>query len=585
MTILDEEGRERPLAIGDLVEASGSIGLVRIASPCDGEGWFWASPAAWRGVLTEIYLSVSDCSFVTNAPPCAQKGEGLARRGDSLRGNLIRPTGRLNWEDRELVVRFYDQLTRPTDCHWFWLSVAESLDDPRKISYAPDKSVCDNDARRRKIGIARFLKGPARKIGGACWRDEDADRLAFLVGQHFPGSNDYSFEIVRGLDGIREVYDYEKWGSCMFQEPHVDWYGENPAKVAAVKILLGGAFVGRALLWTTDSGARVLDRVYPSDEGPHIPAIHKWAEGQGIPYKTVQGCVDGHLSDRREDYTVSMRPSRSGSYPYCDTFKYTEDDPSSSLRIVLTTTSGNGVVFNDIGGSYQGGAARLRCCGCGYNLNEDDSRFDPDGNALCDDCYGEQYAYLDYQLPSGRWVEGDFGVEDVATCDHCGASRHVVDFGEVACGDGCQVWCLLCIHSDAYKCPGCRIVVSDAIDCTECSEEGEEEAPGAEPVPAIAPPPAREFVYTEHPLQYHFECPCDDCREITRRRENAFPSSPPDETCFCFECTTIRHFRRCWLEARYPNVLEAEAIARQRAAGEGLATAAPLSLFEQEMLV
>ncbi len=425
----------------------------------------------------------------------------------------------------------------------------------------------DNDHFRRRCSVAKFLKGPARKFGLDI-SDEKANRIAFLVGQHFPDSNDYAFEVLYGDDAVREAYFSDAsldWGSCMHGRRYVDWYAENKESVGVLKILRGGKFVGRALLWTAMNGTTILDRIYPSDNGGHTAAAHEYARVNGWEYKTRQSMQDGCLTSGDKPHLIAMKPSSSGQYPYLDTFKYTDDNPDDGDTIHLSLLAGK-FCFNDTSGDYSGRESQIVCSSCSRQVNEDCAEY-YDGDPYCEDCFAENFVQLDYQLPGGSWVQGEFHRDDVTNCGSCESDRRNRDVRSVLVGSNEETWCRLCIDDNADTCECCgelcaiehAVQVYDVIYCSRACSVAEE-AP--EVVVDVLPAPELEFVY---PARYSYAAYCCfpscACREIRRRRDLAFPydgaigSWAQDEA--------IRHFRSCWIEAPYPNVLELEAIDRQ----------------------
>jgi hypothetical protein len=170
----------------------------------------------------------------------------------------------------------------------------------------------------------------------------------------------------------------------------------------------GNDFRGRALIWTTDDGRSVVDRVYPSDNGSHTNALHLWCEENGYDYKKIQSSSDGCLKSDRMDYTVTMVPPEDGVFPYLDTFKYTDDHPEETETIKLELVE-RMYSFRSTDGGWEGG---LRCYYCEDRISEDECETASNGRSYCSSCYGENFTYLSYTRPNGRHVEEEYHIDD-----------------------------------------------------------------------------------------------------------------------------------------------------------------------------
>ncbi len=332
---------------------------------------------------------------------------------------------------------------------WFWRTVAESVEDPRKVSFAYRPEDTEDDDRRRFCSMAKFLKGRARQHG-AKFTDEEADRIAFLVGTHFPAKEAWEFEEAKGEELADAYYESPYWGSCMSGKRYFDMLANNPNKVSLVKILRSGEWVGRALLWTTNEGTRVLDRVYPSDTGHHVQAAWEWALKHGYDYREGQTCGDYSTQRGRDDYKVTLKVGSADEFPYLDTFKYTNDNPRIESRITLRMDSGT-YTFNETDGAFAGDEETYSCCHCGDRVTDDDCRTNDDGEIYCETCYGERYVYLSYRH-HGQSVEGEYRRNDCSDCHHCGETRyddHMTDVeGDMFCDD--------CVDDHAGRCDECE---------------------------------------------------------------------------------------------------------------------------------
>lgn len=217
-------------------------------------------------------------------------------------------------------------------------SLAESVDNPRQVSWAEDAKHYDNDKRRRRGSWAAFLRKAVKNEWGLAITDKDIEAFSYLVGTHVPGTREWGFEVVRG-DAVYDAY-HSRWcpGSCMVGEDYVKFYSENPDKVGMLIINKAGNHYGRALLWTLDEpeGKMFLDRIYPSDGGDHIDAALRYAKAMGWLYKTSQ--TYGNYVSGSEHMVVEMK--NVGHWPYMDTLRYTDNTVDDDY-IVLNNHSGD----------------------------------------------------------------------------------------------------------------------------------------------------------------------------------------------------------------------------------------------------
>lgn len=167
------------------------------------------------------------------------------------------------------------------------------------------------------------------------------------------------FDIISGAD-ITESYR-TAWGAhtCMTDDAavHTKFLELNKKNVAMLRLNIRGT-KARALLWTTDVGTRVLDRIYPNS-GWHLEVIYEWAKTLGIVARsgnslssskdTIELC-DGN------SYTVTVK-NASNHWSYMDTFIYGRcleeehlyalSNSCESASFVLTTTRGDRCDFKD----------------------------------------------------------------------------------------------------------------------------------------------------------------------------------------------------------------------------------------------
>jgi len=131
-----------------------------------------------------------------------------------------------------------------------------------------------------------------------------------------------------------EVGDYAT--NCMRFEStqeYLDIYVHNPDKVSSVVLKNeDNKILSRALLWNTDDGSIVMDRVYAVDPG-WKRVLHNWANSQGYYYRAKDDTKpfnsDIFIHKGREvtkNFTITLKNFKFKSYPYLDTFFYLDTD-------------------------------------------------------------------------------------------------------------------------------------------------------------------------------------------------------------------------------------------------------------------
>jgi hypothetical protein len=132
-----------------------------------------------------------------------------------------------------------------------------------------------------------------------------------------------SFDVVLGKY-ITDAYK-EEWGahSCMTGSyaAYTKFLAKNKQ---AVQMLLfkDKAVKARALLWTTNEGDKVLDRIYPNS-GYHVAMMQKWATDQGFIYRANNSLPSGLtvMLSNKKTYSVSIT-NLDDIWSYMDTFTF-----------------------------------------------------------------------------------------------------------------------------------------------------------------------------------------------------------------------------------------------------------------------
>ena len=314
--------------------------------------------------------------------------------------------------------------------------VGFSLDDPSRVSFADKPENAWNASRRIKSTLGRYIRR-RMKIGSDKISDETLAEFCFLVfGESVDLEKD--MKIVYGQEVMEAYRRGVGKSSCMTGDDAelVELYVKNPDKVGMV---IYGHDQGRALIWNTEEGERVLDRIYPND-GRHISVYHRWAMKNGVAIRVGQSlpdCGTVAIDGKRIVYTVKMDTSNVDKYPYLDTFHTgTFSDGEDSL---LLTNSDSGEVTFDRTDGYTGEGQVCENCG---------DRTGDDGYFIFDENYCENCAYELYEH-----------------CSHCGewCCRDDVTFLE----DSEEYLCEYCCDNHAICCEDCGTWYSDRHGFTE----------------------------------------------------------------------------------------------------------------------
>lgn len=203
-----------------------------------------------------------------------------------------------------------------------------------KDDYAPDY---DNDPNKVPI-----------KIHGKEITEQDIQKFVDLYNDKLAVRLEpVDIKVLKG-DEIYKAYQYcgnvsgsPLSRSCMIGEDEeiFDIYTKNPEKVALATLWKDGnvwgddSLMGRALLWNTDDGIKIMDRIY-FDNADVEQKFKTWASKNGYAYREYQDYEAEHAvyfiengKSVKYDYlSVSLKDYNYSYYPYMDTFKFLDDD-------------------------------------------------------------------------------------------------------------------------------------------------------------------------------------------------------------------------------------------------------------------
>ena len=259
---------------------------------------------------------------------------------------------------------------------------------------------------RQDSKVGKLAKKLINEKGLQYLTDSDFEKFTNVVKSYISviGDEDgegkkLEFKVVSGED-IRTYYhedNYSKilgtdtnlWGSCMRYEScqsYLNIYVKN-SSVCSMLVALdtNGKVLGRALLWVSTDGAKLMDTIYAAESLQS--AFKKYANDNEYWYKSSQSChhetfdmFNGEENNKYETISVKLERGDFARYPYLDTMKYldgttlTNEEDSDYKKLVSTD------------GLYEG-------AGQVYSEWHEDSIDEDDA------------VYLDYHRPNGRHLE------------------------------------------------------------------------------------------------------------------------------------------------------------------------------------
>jgi hypothetical protein len=214
-----------------------------------------------------------------------------------------------------------------------------SKDELTKISYlTPDRfsSISDSDIWTTS---KRFKAKPGSLINKltSLFNARQIENFTNLFKTFALNKFDNSrFKIVSGED-IKKWYlvsNYRSdtsslYNSCMKHkgcQEYLNFYVYNPVKM--VILLDDGKLIGRALLWETECGNKIMDRVYTIDDNLYLNHFNKWATTNGYWSKRYQSwnstwnLITPTGYPIVSKFSIKMNKLDFINYPYIDTFKW-----------------------------------------------------------------------------------------------------------------------------------------------------------------------------------------------------------------------------------------------------------------------
>lgn len=263
------------------------------------------------------------------------------------------------------------------------LNIQVSSKDPTKLTYPTLLEHIKQVDLRKDISPLKLIKMLCHKLEIE-FTDEmlkETDMLIASLSGNLDLSTIYSHEIMSQPEAFYRTYSLNI-SSCMQDCPRefFDIYANNTDKVNIIRIRKHGEVMGRALLWTTDDGSKLVDRIYPSDEGKHITYLKQWAEKNGIDSLKRQST--SALVESGQTYQVTLNIKGCRAFPYLDTFSTIERDYDGETVVLENGRGGDNFRRTD-GAAYIKGFGWPECSDCDNPLGFHEVN---DGECRCENC-------------------------------------------------------------------------------------------------------------------------------------------------------------------------------------------------------
>jgi hypothetical protein len=334
---------------------------------------------------------------------------------------------------------------------------------------------------RQEIKVGRGVKAILKSAGLDDFSSKEYEDFVNVFKSTIDKYNDIFsyFDVVSGKD-IYEYYRsnrlYKRSGtlgsSCMINADQ-SWlkiYTDNPDNVSMVILRAQentDTIIGRAILWTIDSGEKFMDRIYFVNDSD-LNLFREYAMKNGWFYKRSNTYENSSYAVNSEgevvelDLKVTLRDGYD-SFPYMDTLKYynvykhylTCDDSEYDYGVsVYELTNTNGT-HADYSCDTCNGDEYVNCPNCdGGSINCEDCN--GSGNVSCSTCDGTGELECSSCEGTGKNGEDD--------CEDCGGRGTFICYdcdnnGQVDCdncgGDG-SVSCYECEGEGHRSCPECQ---------------------------------------------------------------------------------------------------------------------------------
>jgi len=403
--------------------------------------------------------------------------------------------------------------------------VAVSSKDPSKVTFfqkIPGTDISDiesDESKRARTTLGKYIKRifikdyiKKARVGSGRIEEYMNDKFIDDFVQRVNLKIQQSLDLLgKDLDEIsgQDLQDFYGVGaqSCMSGGDcfKMQILARNPDKVSLVTM----QNKARALLWTTDDGTRVLDRIYPSGSKYILP-FREWAKKQGYvvrenPDQVVSGTVE--LSDGKT-HTITLNVDDVRVFPYLDTFRCGEFSKDLSTLTLSNNLNFGDCLFEETDGSFEG-------------IENYDIKIEP--QYPCPDC-GDMFDIHDYDVGVNSDDETVCSscAENYISCEECGDIMHVNDINRL---------------DESYYCEGCYN--NKTVECSDCGAHFDYENEGH---------------ITDAGYNYCDECAskypyCKDCNKLldddVGDKANKIYNEDGSEEIYCEDCIDVEDIKKC----------------------------------------
>jgi hypothetical protein len=337
---------------------------------------------------------------------------------------------------------------------------------------------------------------------------DDSNRIEIKLGRFFQkyyGFNDWSIDyickniiailtpeeklnklinIISG-DDIVTHYKETKIRTCMTGINNINklvLYAKNKDRISLLTVK---GYSCRALIWKTDEGVSVLDRIYPAGHSL-TPTIRIWAKNNGY---VLRSSPDSYITyaqtiklENNETYKITLNDTQ--IYPFLDTFVF---GLKNNGKLILSNNfnHGNMALQNQYGEYIE--FARCNCC----KLNIQDGsihRFNDEN--YCYNCYRKLFMScnhcgvihkkedLIYKTMIGSLVCEKCSKQFYYKCEDCGFYERKSSFIKINNRQLCKncynkkyVKCYMCNRNDLKKKSKLITNINGMIFCKKCSKK------------------------------------------------------------------------------------------------------------------
>ena len=245
---------------------------------------------------------------------------------------------------------------------------------------------------------SKFLRSMRRKYNFAL-TNEEIQAFSEVAGVAFK-QHKINIEVL-GPEAVLDTYREEYFGSCLYSSNAPKLYEDQEEDVVGIVRAVAedtGELMGRALVWwkaydITDKEYRVvMDRIYPSNEGPQVDAMLDYAKSQGWWYKKYQS-IGAPIAP--SPHKMRVKVITNGNFPYMDTFSFSQWDIESyeqEISLYNFSSSAHNCPW-DSTGNYNPGEeddSTVSCNSCGDDVSDNNAFATRDG-PVCEYCFNRDY--------------------------------------------------------------------------------------------------------------------------------------------------------------------------------------------------